>query len=287
MNTGADYIQAAAPDKKRLAELLIRAKGPGRTMAQFSEVTGINTSTLSRIANGKIAKPIPAELIQIIFDCRDESADFSFGMLLTANGMLEQSAIDRGKAFTEEFFSGRDRGAEIERHAKNAIMSALLARGIVVQSIPTDFNRFRVESPFGITPVYDFNFYVEDAPEKKWYFEVVAGSNRLPAGMGNTFSKASRFFLLDAWAPEFLADTKMTFVFTERAMLEQFILRFKGAPIKAALSALLIDPESETILDEVWMSASPETESALKRPLAKQGGFVSVWQDEDEDYDDE
>ena len=243
MNKGAEYVQIASPDKERLAELLIKAKGPNRTMAQFSEATGINTSTLSRIANGKIAKALPVDMIQTIYDNRDATADFSYGALLIANGMFEQRAIDQGKAFTEQLLSDREHGIDNERHAKNAVMSALLERGVIVQSIPSDYNAFRSERPYGISVAYDFDFYIEDAPERRWLFDVITGSKRLSAGMGNTFRKASRFFLLDAWAPEFLADTKMTYVFTERTMFEQFILRFKGAPIKAALSALLIDPD--------------------------------------------
>ena len=50
-------VQIYAPDKQKLAELVIKAKGNKRTMAQFAIDTGISAPTLSRISNGKISNP--------------------------------------------------------------------------------------------------------------------------------------------------------------------------------------------------------------------------------------
>lgn len=45
----ANYIRIRPPEKEKLAELLIRAKGASRSMRQFALDCGVNPSTLSRI----------------------------------------------------------------------------------------------------------------------------------------------------------------------------------------------------------------------------------------------
>ena len=279
-----NLIQAYAPDKQKLAELVIKAKGPDRTMAQFATDTGISAPTLSRIANGKINNPLSLDILDKIYTHRCPEADFSFSMLQIANGMVDPQVVERGKDYVERFTSIQEQGIALERHAKNAIINAVMDRGAVVQSIPSDFNNRRNESPFGIQLAYDFTLYLPDAPQQLWYFEVVNGSKRLPTGMGNVFNKASRLFLLDAWAPEFLANQKTSFVFEHRTPYEQFIRRFKGAPIKSAVSAILIDASTETVLEETWMSATPEVPSIFAQEVTDLGE-IATWTEEEADYE--
>lgn len=278
-----NMIQAYAPDKQKLAELVIKAKGPNRTMAQFATDTGISAPTLSRIANGKINNPLSLDILDKIYTHRCLEADFSFSMLQMANGMVDPQVVERGKGYVERFASIQEQGIALERHAKNAIINAVMDRGVVVQSIPSDFNNRRNETPFGIQLAYDFTLFLPDAPHQLWYFEVVNGSKRLPAGMGNVFNRAARLFLLDAWAPEFLVNQKTSFVFEHRAPYEQFILRFKEAPIQSAVSAILIDVSTETVLEETWMSQAPESPSIFAREVVDYGEIAAWADDEFED----
>lgn len=83
-----EYVLARTPDLLRLGELVTRAKGPSRTMAQFAEDCGIGASTLSRIANGKITKAVSLENLQAIYDHRDESVELPFETFARADGYV-------------------------------------------------------------------------------------------------------------------------------------------------------------------------------------------------------
>ncbi len=286
MDQHKEYVQSAAPDKMKLAELVIKAKGPDRTMAKFSEMCGINTSTLSRISKGKINNPLTVDVLKRIYNARCEEAGFSFGTLLLANGMMEQGAIDKGKEIVEKIFSARDRGVEAERHAKNAIVAALLERGMAVQSIPTSTENRRSEATGSISYRPDFGFYFENAQPQTWYFDVkIDGPG--PVGSGRSFQRYGRYFLLDAWEPELLKNQKMSFVFLHRFTYEEFIRNYKGAPIKAATSAILIDEKNEKFIEETWISQTPETRSLLSLPIIQRQGLESSWVDEDEEIFDD
>lgn len=281
-----EMVQTYAPDKQKLAELVIRAKGKERTMAQFASDTGISAPTLSRIANGKISNPLSKELLEKIYAAKCGDADFTFDILLMANGMVDPKVVERGKNYVERFTSMREQGIALERHAKNAIVNAVIDRGITIQSIPPEFDCRRNEAPFGINLAYDFCLYVPSETHQLWYFDVIAGSRRTPTGTGNSFNHAARLFLLDAWTPEFLANQKTSFIFENKMMYEQFILRFKGAPIKSAVSTILINTETEEVVEETWISSSPEVPSVFAKEITDRGSFA-VWSDEDFDEDDE
>ena len=45
-NLSTQYSRVKAPDKNLLAEYVMRAKGPERSMRQFAEEIGVNSSTL-------------------------------------------------------------------------------------------------------------------------------------------------------------------------------------------------------------------------------------------------
>jgi len=277
-------VQAYALDKQKLAELVIRAKGPERTMAQFAEDTGISAPTLSRIANGKINNPLSQEVLQKIFDSRCENADFTFGSLLAANGMVDRTMVEKGKDYVDRMLSARDRGIALERHMKNAIMNALLERGFTVQTIPAELDNRKHESPFGVRTPYDFNFYLPNETLPYWYFETVGG--KAPAGFGRTTMSATQLFLVDAWAPEFLQGQRTSFVFEHRLVYESFIERFRNAPIENAFSAILVDIETETVIDETWLSRSQEIPSVLSLPVNEIEGEVCTWIDEEFDEED-
>ena len=280
-----DIVQTYAPDKQKLAELVIQAKGNKRTMAQFANDTGISAPTLSRIANGRINNPLSKEFLEKIYGEKCDEADYSFDSLLLANGMVKSSVVERGKNFVEQFTSNREQGITLERHAKNAIINAVMDRGITIQSIHPDFDNRKKESPFGIHLSYDFSLNIPSEKYQFWYFQVIGGSRATPPGNGNIFNYAVRLFLLDAWTPEFLENQKTSFVFENRIMYEQFIMRFKGAPLKSAVSAILINAKTEEVIEETWISASPEVPSILAREITNRGD-VAVWSDEDlDEYD--
>lgn len=275
-----NMVQTYAPDRKKLAELVLRAKGSDRTMAQFAGDTGISAPTLSRIANGKINNPLSQEFLKKIYEHRCDEADFSMDVLLLANGMVDPNAVKRGKDYIERYTSRQERGIALERHAKNAIMNAVIDRGYIVQNIPADFDNRRNQSPFGIRLPYDFNLFVPSEEQQLWYFEVINGGMKHFSIGSNTFAHAMRLFLVDAWCPEFMQNQKTSYVFENRILYEQFIKRFRGAPIKTAVSAILINASTEEVLEETWISVTPEAPSIFTKEPVGNGG-IAVWEEEE------
>lgn len=277
-------VQIYAPDKQKLAELVIKAKGNKRTMAQFAIDTGISAPTLSRISNGKISNPLTKEILEKIFEARCEEADFTFDILLMANGMVDSQRVESEKAYTERYISVREQRITLERHAKNAVINAVLDRGISVQSIPSDFDRTKAETPFGMYLRSDFGLYVPSENHQLWYFNVVTDARRFAAGSGGVFAQAARLFILDSWVPEFLVNQKYSFIFDNEMIYYRFINQYKGAPIKNAITAILFDPQTEQIIKETWMSDSPEIPSIFAREITSRGE-ISTWIDEEDDED--
>lgn len=287
MNDEKKYMQVKMPDVMALAEMVIKAKGRMRTMAQLSEACGVNTSTLSRIANGKISRPLTIEVLQSIYDNRDTDADFSFERLLRANGMISEDNVERRKTLEDRLLELDDKkrhGENCKRQAKNVIINALLARGILVRKIPASFERHRTEAPYGISLPYDFTVYIEDAMPQLWYFKVIDTMDTLE-GINRAFRILSAFFLLDSWEPGFFDNTKTTFVFNDEVVFGSVVQQYRDAPIKTTMSAILIDIKTEKIIDEKPISGKVGIPSVLSRPETEEEGLIASWELY-EDYDE-
>ena len=59
----SQYVRIHDPDKDKLSELVVKAKGPKRSMRKFAEEIGVNPSTLSRLVNQKTAGASTDKLI--------------------------------------------------------------------------------------------------------------------------------------------------------------------------------------------------------------------------------
>ena len=58
----SDLVQVERPDEQEVASLVQKAKGK-RTLKESADLTRISASTLSRIMNGKITRPLSLEII--------------------------------------------------------------------------------------------------------------------------------------------------------------------------------------------------------------------------------
>lgn len=97
----ANYIRIRPPEKEKLAELLIRAKGASRSMRQFALDCGVNPSTLSRIVNMKTSGACTDELIQKVAQNSDPESGITFEILMDANGKVPRRMT--GKYTSKEF----------------------------------------------------------------------------------------------------------------------------------------------------------------------------------------
>ena len=121
-NLATQYSRIKPPDKDMLAEYVVRAKGPERSMRQFAEEIGVNASTLSRIVNKKTVRANSDNLIADIAAYADKNSGITFEMLMRAHGMDLSRDIRNRWAHN----------ADIETVYDDLIIKALLNRGYSV-----------------------------------------------------------------------------------------------------------------------------------------------------------
>ena len=120
----SEYVRISTPDKDRLAELVVRAKGPELSMSQFAKKCEVNPSTLSRIVNKKTTGKNSDALIFNIAENADPNSGVTFGMLMSAHGMKKRNL--NGKVDTEEYRA-------FEKNAADLVLSEIMKRGYKVQ----------------------------------------------------------------------------------------------------------------------------------------------------------
>lgn len=120
----SEYVRISTPDKDRLAELVVRAKGPELSMSQFAKKCEVNPSTLSRIVNKKTTGKNSDALIFNIAENADPNSGVTFEMLMSAHGMKKRNL--NGKVDTEEYRA-------FEKNAADLVLSEIMKRGYKVQ----------------------------------------------------------------------------------------------------------------------------------------------------------
>jgi transcriptional regulator with XRE-family HTH domain len=290
------FVQVSVPDRMKLAELLLEAKGGTRTMAKFAELINTSPATLSRIVTGNIKRPLSYEFLRKLFEQKDEHAKFSFDVLLAANGMVARSTYERGErmALKRERMALKEEKHRLKRQAENAMVRALAKRGVNPLHIYYDLDPRRNYAPYGFEIPSDFDFYVEDAPQRYWYFLVVDRPEGVSLFHGRAFTRTAKIFLVDAWdkvemaqldgTPSFFASQKTSFVFFNQSDFELFVRTYQYVTLYSAVSAILVDAETEEFVKETAMSEAAEHGSVLERPIVEDEsdeGSVCYWLDDD------
>lgn len=268
-----EYVLARTPDLLRLGELVTRAKGPSRTMAQFAEDCGIGASTLSRIANGKITKAVSLENLQAIYDHRDESVELPFETFARADGYVSP----------REYTFLRRRGSledlrQAEQTAQNIITLSLLNRGITLKRI-SPATLFREDFP-RVRPSLGLDLKCEIG-ERRWLFfyvlaECAEDGERSVSPLTssaehmayNALTMRSSLFLLDAWYPEKLDDTRSTIVFRDAKLFDAAVELLRRRPIQTAMSVMLLDFDEGRIVKEQWISQGLEKSARFQSSSA-------------------
>lgn len=255
------YKQIRTPDYAYLASLVTQAKGPERTMAQFSESTGIGASTLSRLVNHNIKKPLSVEtLIKIYNNRANQEDEYLLDRLAHANGLCSPDYAERVQNHehgTWRIHGCRNRGNLM----KNAIIGSLVDCGYGVSLC---------DSPIANTSLYpyrigDFSIHVEDKghtnTNQLWCFELDAHivddyeQRHMDAKhyMRLKLERRTGIFLMDAWEPEKLKGIKISYVFIDKGIFDEFCAAVAVATVHNEISVILIDSTTYKILDEVWI----------------------------------
>lgn len=210
-----EYVHAYIPDKALVARLLQICKG-NHSMAELAKVCGVSASTLSRILNGKIAKPMELELIRTIADhSAVEDADHMFDSLAKANGWIPKSIRDEreNNYVAESIF--RDKQDHIAM--RNTIMSSLLERGYPVKIVGVQHQAIQTELPIRILSSLTVETDIGDGPFL-WSFMYIMTSlkgSSFQDEKERTLMMMSGWFLEDNWEPEKLNGRRTSFVFRD------------------------------------------------------------------------
>ena len=84
------YVQTYVPDKDRLADLLVRARGRDRFMADFARECGCSPASFTRITKKLITRPLNDALIEEIAKNAAPDSGVDLDMLMRANGKLPE-----------------------------------------------------------------------------------------------------------------------------------------------------------------------------------------------------
>lgn len=287
-----NYIQTRVPDITALGNLLKRAKGNGRTMAEYAKECEASPSMFSRIATGKITKPLSFEIVVNIWKHADPEARISFIELVTANGFVDKSFAEKKEKRRPGSFEREEAQFSTEREIKNIIMEELLDRGLEVLSqrrIHLDENVPAVVSGAGRSRLI---LRIKGYEPKYWFIEAMSyigvrrgfyGDEPVPeidfeCEASVMFHDSAEIFLKDAWEPERMEKVHVSFAFTDIETLEAFYNKIKPGKVHGWVSLILVDLDSQVVLHERYIPRKDgkTTTSLFELPIQNDD---SDWQD--------
>lgn len=260
------YQQIRTPDMAALANYVNKAKGPERSMAQFAEDTQIGASTLSRIVNGKITKPLSKDVIIKIFECRaNQEDDYLLEALARANGLLSPEYARRVQV-EDRFAAKRNAEASRANMMKNSLVAGVVACGMSVDGIINEKIVHMAREVPQIFPRHRGDFTIKLRAEeilssiREWSFflypqlmdeELNQRPDRFIIRM--YLERITPWFLVDAWYPEELRGRKFSFVFIDEKLFDAFIEALKPAKLNNEMTVLLMDRYTFEVRKEVWL----------------------------------
>lgn len=269
-----EYEQVRTPDKERISKIVQRLKGPERTAAEFAEATGLTTAMLSRIINGKYAKPIT---VDVLAKLAGEDRD-TLDMLLRANGMISPEMKEKRQS--DPMFARRNEMFERERDMMSIVSNELFERGVLMRKVSRGINSINtVTGSRFFTSEIRSRFAVEMLDTNRsyvWHFMFITGSIKPDSEPMETrwytqrmIERYSYLFLQDAWEPELLKNQKLSFAFCDRSYFEQFIEAMQDAKLHNRMSAILVDIENAKVVEEKSLVCSDfqDMSSLFSRPL--------------------
>lgn len=255
-----NYVQAYVPDTEDLAVLVAKAKGPDRSMAEFSRVCKVKgPSTFSRIVNELIDKPVSDELLYAIAKNAANPQEVTLDMLMRANGKIPKGEMAEGTPGNDSRKTYKTQAARI-RKVKDIIVQNFLDNGEAVMLHPDlMLSHLIPESKFGLSLPSDFAIHIRGKEPLYWNFIVdfsdlscwVSGkasriTDRIKSErLSDSMKRYAPLFLIDTWEPEILTDFENTFVFTEKKAYKAFTEMIKEVDLSTKISVMFVDVENK------------------------------------------
>lgn len=246
-----DYEQVHVPNKEELAELVKKAKGDDRSMAEFSRICGEQgPSTFSRIVNGKIEKPVSTDLLVAIAKNAVDPNAVTLDKLLRANGKIPGDELMKEEA--------NDLHADMLAFTINSVKEMLiqyyLKKGNPVMIIPNMASLQDVpKSEYALELPSDFILHVQGIEPKYWNY-IFDEDFDLPwmdmEHMVKPMKRYSTLFLRDVWEPKSLKNFKNIFVFTDKGRFDSFVSFLHGVKTRTKITAMRVDLIRNCIVEE-------------------------------------
>ena len=259
----SEYVQLFVPDTEELAALITKAKGEGRSMAEFSRVCKVKgPSTFSRIVNELIDKPVSDELLAAVAKNAADPEEVTFEMLMRANGKIPKEELEGGKNPTEE--NGRKTyksQADTIKLVKEILLQSFNEKGHAVMVYPDLLKSGKMPpSPHAFPRLTDFALHLQGEDPLYWNFivdftdmhTVSLKMQRSNTGyLRESMRRYATLFLRDAWEPETMKDFKNTIVFIEEKAFKVFTEMIKDVKPNTWMSVMFVDTGKKIVKDEI------------------------------------
>ena len=233
------YVQAVEIDYMKLKYYLEKAKGYGRTMSEFAKDCGVSPATFSRVMHGKNRRPLAPELIQAIIEHAENPDEFSYRLVMRANGMVPLESHERTDEFGNRDSVYMEREYTVIAKIKNIIEDEIKARHLMHLFYDRLERDVKIEkSEYRLNIYSDFALRVEGYSDMFWSFCLI--TDEIPESRKNdgqfpraraivkrTIRNNAEFFLRDVWEPESLEKVKQTYVVIDEEVFKEFEEKIK------------------------------------------------------------
>lgn len=259
------YVSMYAPDWRRMAELIEKAKGSDRSMNQFARDCGLSPAYFTRIKKGTVAKPLPDQIIKVMVDNADNPGGNLYDSFMRANG----------KATAAEKQDEEKRITELRQLREKKVSNELLIKDILTEEISYRNHMFQLinsvhrahefpKSRFGLVSTSSFAVKIQGIEPEYWNFTINDGESILYIPdekrkkafenprliLKDSMMLYAHLFLKDAWEPELLRQIKTSYVFYNEEIFKIFCDNFKDIRVNSNISFIMIDLEKRKIIKE-------------------------------------
>ena len=239
----SEYVRISTPGKDRLAELVVRAKGPELSMSQFAKKCEVNPSTLSRIVNKKTTGKNSDALIFNIAENADPNSGVTFEMLMSAHGMKKRNL--NGKVDTEEYRA-------FEKNAADLVLSEIMKRGYKVQvpMTPQVYNALN----YHYRPDWEIatDAVTSDNTMGQWLFEfwTMLGTEQQAIRKQTIKLRQKLLMVLGLYYMDEVKADKLSFVVFNRKFYKLLKDTLEGICVKPWITIMLFDMEQAQFIEE-------------------------------------
>lgn len=239
----SEYVRISTPDKDRLAELVVRAKGPELSMSQSAKKCEVNPSTLSRIVNKKTTGKNSDALIFNIAENADPNSGVTFEMLMSAHGMKKRNL--NGKVDTEEYRA-------FEKNAADLVLSEIMKRGYKVQvpMTPQVYNALN----YHYRPDWEIatDAVTSDNTMGQWLFEfwTMLGTEQQAIRKQTIKLRQKLLMVLGLYYMDEVKADKLSFVVFNRKFYKLLKDTLEGICVKPWITIMLFDMEQAQFIEE-------------------------------------